>query len=133
MIDFLEKKGCPIEDDLNAKLTDEQYSMLLQEFSSDKNLKMETEKRQAERQSIKERNQGEKEKKAAPKVTETVEKFAGDKKLQEQFKKEPVKAVEAVLGVDLPDDVVNQIVTAVKTKITADQLAGGLNAVKKLF
>ena len=73
MIDFLEKKGCPIEDDLNAKLTDEQYSMLLQEFSSDKNLKMETEKRQAERQSIKERNQAEKEKKAAPKVTETVE------------------------------------------------------------
>ena len=70
-IDFLEKKGCPIEDDLNAKLTDEQYGLLLEAFSSDKNLKMETEKRQAERQVIKERNQAEK--KAAAKVPETVE------------------------------------------------------------
>lgn len=67
------------------------------------------------------------------KITEAAEKIMKDPKLQEQFKKDPVKAVEAVLGVDLPDDVMNQIVTAVKTKITADQLASGLNAVKKLF
>ena len=75
-IDFLEKKGCPIEDDLNAKLTDEQYSLLLEAFSSDKNLKLETEKRQAQRQEIKERNQAEK--KAAAKIPEVVETVVPD-------------------------------------------------------
>ena len=73
-IEFLEKKGCPIEDDLNAKLSDEQYTFLLKEFSSDKNLKIETDKRQAEREKIKERNREEQIKKApkTPEVVETV-------------------------------------------------------------
>ena len=73
-IEFLEKKGCPIEDDLNAKLTEEQYALLLKEFSSDKNLKIETDKRQAEREKIKERNREEQLKKMpkAPEVVETV-------------------------------------------------------------
>ena len=71
-VDFLEKKGCPIDDDINAKLTDEQYTLLLKEFSSDKVLKEQTEKRQAERQVSKERKEEEK-KKAAPKKVETIE------------------------------------------------------------
>ena len=74
-IDFLEKKGCPVEDDLNAKLTDEQVALLTTEFAPDKILKKETEKRQAARQEIKERYQAEKEKekKAAAKEPEMVE------------------------------------------------------------
>lgn len=74
-IDFLEKKGCPVEDDLNAKLTDEQVALLTTEFAPDKNLKKETEKRQAERQERHERFQAEKEKekKAASKEPEMVE------------------------------------------------------------
>ena len=55
-VDFLEKKGCPIDDDINAKLTDEQYTLLLKEFSSDKVLKEQTEKRQAERQAKKQKD-----------------------------------------------------------------------------
>ena len=73
VIDFLEKKGCPIEDDINAKLTDEQYTLLLKEFSTDKDIRIETEKRQAARQVIKERNKEELAKKAAPKMPEVVE------------------------------------------------------------
>ena len=53
-IDFLEKRGCPVDDDINAKLSDEQYELLLREFSSDQDLKRETEKRQAVRQQNKE-------------------------------------------------------------------------------
>ena len=77
-VDFLEKKGCPIDDDINAKLTEEQYSLLLKEFSSDKDLKVQTEKRQAERQVSKERNKEDEKKKTAAKATETIETVVPD-------------------------------------------------------
>ena len=35
-------------------------------------------------------------------ITKMVESISKDKNLQEQFRKEPVKALESVLGVDLP-------------------------------
>lgn len=66
-------------------------------------------------------------------ITTVVEKITKDQKLQEQFKKEPVKAVEQVLGVDLPDDVINKIVDGVKAKITADKASGVVDSIKKLF
>lgn len=66
-------------------------------------------------------------------ITTVVEKITKDPKLQEQFKKEPVKAVEQVLGVDLPDDVINKIVDGVKAKITADKASGVVDSLKKLF
>ena len=54
------------------------------------------------------------------KVVETVTK---DKSLLTQFQTEPVKAVEKVLGIDLPDDIINKVVDGVKTKITADKIS----------
>jgi translation initiation factor IF-2 len=72
-LDFLEKKGLPVEDDLNAKLTDEQVDLLTTEFARDKNIKQETEKRQAERQERHERMQAEKEKEKKAKEPEMVE------------------------------------------------------------
>ena len=66
-------------------------------------------------------------------ITAVAEKIAKDQKLQEQFKKEPVKAVEQVLGVDLPDDVINKIVDGVKAKFTADKASGVVDSLKKLF
>lgn len=56
-----------------------------------------------------------------------------DKGLMEQFRKEPVKAVEKVLGVDLPDEAVEKIITAVKAKIAADGAKDVLGSLKKLF
>lgn len=66
------------------------------------------------------------------KIDEIVSKVKDDPKFMEQFKKEPVKAVESVLGVDLPDDVVNQVVTGVKSKITIDKAAGLMDMFKGL-
>lgn len=66
-------------------------------------------------------------------IKKAVEKISGDKNLQEQFRKEPVKALENVLGVDLPDDVVEQIVQGVKAKLTADNLSGAADAIKGFF
>lgn len=66
-------------------------------------------------------------------ITTAVEKITKDQKLQEQFKKEPVKTVEQVLGVDLPDDVLNKVVDGVKAKISGDKIAGAVDSIKKLF
>lgn len=66
-------------------------------------------------------------------VTKAVEKLTKDKKLQEQFQKEPGKALESVLGVDLPDEIVDQVIQGVKAKLTADKLSGAADAFKKLF
>ena len=41
-------------------------------------------------------------------------------------KNEPVKAVEDVIGVDLPDDVINNVVETVKSKINFDGIASKL-------
>jgi len=67
------------------------------------------------------------------KIMELVEKIQSDKALQAKFKENPIEAVEQLLGVDLPDDVVEKIVDGVKAKLTVDKLSGGLDALKKLF
>lgn len=60
------------------------------------------------------------------KVDEVVKKLKGDDKLLEKFQKNPVKTVEGIIGVDLPDDQINGIVEAVKAKI------GGAGVVDKI-
>ena len=55
VVEFLQKKGYAIEASPNAKITEEQYAVLVKEFSTDKNLKKESEKFIQERQN-KERN-----------------------------------------------------------------------------
>ena len=55
VVEFLQKKGCTIEASPNAKITEEQYAVLVKEFSTDKNLKIESEKFSQERQN-KDRN-----------------------------------------------------------------------------
>jgi len=82
-IEFLEKKGLPTSDDLNAKLTDEQVELLTAQFAQDKSIRKETDKRQAARQEIKERYQAEREKErekktASPKEPEMVETIIPD-------------------------------------------------------
>lgn len=67
------------------------------------------------------------------KISEIVEKIMKDEKMQEQFKKDPVKAVEKLLDVDLPDDLIEKIVDGVKAKMTADKLSDAAGFLKKLF
>ncbi len=71
------------------------------------------------------------------KIEEIVEKLKSDKTAAEDFKKDPVKAVEKLLGVDLPDDAIEKIVDGVKAKVSLDRLgdaAGDIkDKLKKLF
>ena len=70
-------------------------------------------------------------------IKEQIEKLAStlskDASLKEQFLKDPVKTLEKVLGVDLPDDMVENVVAGVKAKLSADQIAGAADMLKKLF
>ncbi len=66
-------------------------------------------------------------------ITKMVESISKDKNLQEQFKKEPVKALESVLGVDLPEDVIEQVIAGVKAKLTADNVSDAVDTIKGLF
>ena len=66
-------------------------------------------------------------------IKKAVEKISKDKGLQEQFKREPVKALENVLGVDLPDEIIDQVVQGVKEKLTADKASDALGKLKDLF
>lgn len=67
------------------------------------------------------------------KIEELVEKVKSDKDFASKFSKEPVKAIESVLGVDLPDDQVQSLIDGVKAKVSLDQAGGLLGSVKKLF
>ncbi|MBP6064570.1 translation initiation factor IF-2 [Bacteroides sp.] len=55
VVEFLQKKGHTIEANPNTKITEEEYAMLVKEFSTDKNLRLESERFIQERQN-KDRN-----------------------------------------------------------------------------
>ena len=69
------------------------------------------------------------------KIEELVSKVKNDKEFGKKFKESPVKAVESVLGVDLPDDQIEKVVNGVKAKVSiddiGDKLGGLLGKLKK--
>lgn len=66
-------------------------------------------------------------------VQNAVKKITEDPKQLANFKNDPVKTVEGILGVDLPDDVCNQVITAVKAKIGASKASNAIENITKLF
>ena len=63
------------------------------------------------------------------KIEEIVEKIKNDDNFADKFKKEPVKAVESVLGIDLPDETIEKVIDGVKAKVNLDSIGdklGGL-------
>jgi len=82
VVDYLEKKGLSVKNDMNAKLTDEQYQVVRDEFGSDKRLRNEADILITQRQTEKV-----KEKKAppVPKVIEEIKTEIPDS-IKPQFK-----------------------------------------------
>ncbi len=66
-------------------------------------------------------------------IKKLVDKIQEDDEIKALFKKDPIKAVEKILGVDLPDDVVNKVIDGVKASITLDDAKDLLGSLKKLF
>lgn len=65
------------------------------------------------------------------KIEEITKKVTSDKNFQANFTKDPIKAVEGVVGVDLPDDVIHQIVDGVKTKVNVGKIGDALGGLFK--
>ncbi|MBR3630335.1 MAG: hypothetical protein IKN55_07685 [Oscillospiraceae bacterium] len=68
------------------------------------------------------------------KIEELVNKVRNDKDFAAKFSADPVKAVEGVIGVDLPDDQINGVIDAVKAQIAGGDIInklGGLFGGKK--
>ena len=64
-------------------------------------------------------------------ISEIVDKIKDDKTLLTRFKDEPVKVIEELIGIDLPDDTVEKIVDGVKAKLAADGVMDKLDGLSK--
>ena len=67
------------------------------------------------------------------KIEEVVKKLMADKNLMEKFERNPAKVIEELLGVDLPDDLVNKVIEGVKAKINLEKVGDALGALGGLF
>ena len=68
------------------------------------------------------------------KINEIVEKVKNDKDVAANFAKDPVKTVEGLVGVDLPDDQVKMITDQVQNKLAGKSGIGdAISKVKGLF
>ena len=67
------------------------------------------------------------------KVSEITDKIKNDPSLKEDFKKDPEKVVEKLIGVDIPHGVSDKVVDGVKAALASDKLSGIAGSLKKLF
>ena len=67
------------------------------------------------------------------KIDELVGKIQKDPAMLKSFQEDPIKTVEKLVGVDLPDDQLKPLVAGIKTKLAASDLGGKLDGLKKLF
>ena len=67
------------------------------------------------------------------KIEEVVKKLTSDKSLADEFKENPISVIEKVLGVDLPDDVINNVVEGVKAKMSVDNAKSLFDKAKDLL
>lgn len=63
-------------------------------------------------------------------VESVTKKLKDDPSLLSSFKKEPIKVIEKVTGIDLPDEQIEKLITMVKAKLAADDLADKADDVK---
>ena len=67
------------------------------------------------------------------KIEQAVKKLLSDKNLMAKFEKNPASVIEELIGVDLPDDQVNQIIEGIKAKIKLDKIGGVLGGLGGLL
>ena len=67
------------------------------------------------------------------KIEELVEKIKKNPALLKKFNTETVKVVEELVGIDLPDEIIEKVVDGVKAKLTMDKVGDALGALGGLF
>lgn len=69
----------------------------------------------------------------AEKISQIVEKIKGDPNIAEKFQKDPAGAVRGLTGVDVPEDQLQSVITAVKSKVSVDSVGEALSGLKNLL
>lgn len=62
-------------------------------------------------------------------INTVLEKLEGNNDLANRFMKEPVKTLEQLTGIDLPDEQINAVVEGVKAKLNLDATVKGAKGV----
>ena len=60
------------------------------------------------------------------KIDEIADKIKKDPDLKKDFTKDPVSAVEKLIGIDLPNDQIEKVVDGIKAKISLDDIGSKL-------
>ncbi len=66
-------------------------------------------------------------------ISKIMEEISKNPNIKEQFEKEPVKVIEKIIGVDLPDDMIMKIIDGVKAKLTIDDVSKVADVIKGIF
>ena len=66
-------------------------------------------------------------------IAEAVKALTENEELLAAFNKNPAKAIEKIIGVDLPDDKVNAIVAGIKAKLGLDDVMDAASELMGLF
>lgn len=67
------------------------------------------------------------------KIEEITGKIKNDPKLMDEFKKDPVKTIEKLTGIDLPDDITEKVAAGVKSKLGGDDKGGIADKLKGML
>ena len=63
------------------------------------------------------------------KITEISNKILGDKSLLSSFKTDPIKVIEKLIGIDLPDEQLKPLIDGVKAKIAAANVSSAVGGI----
>ncbi len=66
-------------------------------------------------------------------IEKAVDALKKNPDLVKSFQSDPVKAIEKLLGVDLPDEAIQAVIKGVKAKLDADKVGDALGKLSGLF
>ncbi len=67
------------------------------------------------------------------KIEEIVDKIKADPDIAADFQRDPISTVEKLIGIDLPNDQLEAVVTGIKAKIDLDKVGNLLGGLGGLF
>ena len=67
------------------------------------------------------------------KIDELMGKLQKDPAQLKSFQNDPIKTVEKLVGIDLPDEQIKPLVAGIKAKLAASDLGGQLDGLKNLL
>ena len=64
------------------------------------------------------------------KIEAVVAKLKDDGNLMARFKENPIKALEDILGIDIPDDIAEKVIDGVKAKLAVSDISDKTDDIK---